>query len=146
MLTLPGYEAATREVSLTAGENRAVSVPLSGVFGEVTVAVQPADAQVFVDGKPVGAANQKLRLVATTHDIEIRKTGFVTYKASITPRPGVSQKIETTLLTPEQTRMAATPTNIRSKADQALKLMPVGFFHHGQPASRAGPQGQRGAA
>lgn len=138
VLTLPGYEAATREVSLAAGEDRALSVPLSGVFGEVTVAVQPADAQVFVDGKSMGAANQKLRLVATTHDIEIRKTGFVTYKASITPRPGVSQKIETTLLTPEQTRMAATPTSVRSKVDQALKLMPVGSFTMGSPRREPG--------
>lgn len=138
VLTLPGYEAATREVSLTAGENRTLSVPLSGIFGEVTVAVLPADAEVFVDGKSVGAANQKLRLVATTHDVEIRKTGFVTYKASITPRPGVSQKIETTLLTPEQTRMAATPTNIRSKADQALKLMPIGSFTMGSPRREPG--------
>lgn len=138
VLTMPGYEASTREVSLTAGENRTLSVPLSGVFGEVTVAVLPADAQVFVDGKPVGAANQKLRLVATTHDIEIRKTGFVTYKTSITPRPGVSQKIETTLLTPEQTRMAATPTNIRSKVDQPLKLMPIGSFTMGSPRREPG--------
>nr|WP_298718199.1 PEGA domain-containing protein [uncultured Steroidobacter sp.] len=138
VLTLPGYEAATREVSLTAGENRTLSVPLAGVFGEVTFAVQPADAQVFVDGKPAGAANQKLRLVATTHDIEIRKTGFVTYKTSITPRPGVSQKIETTLLTPEQTRLAATPANIRSKADLSLKLMPVGSFTMGSPRREPG--------
>lgn len=138
VLTMPGYEAATREVSLTAGENRTLSVPLSGVFGEVTVAVQPADAQVFINGKPAGAANQKLRLVSTTHDIEIRKTGFVTYKTSITPRPGVSQKIETTLLTPEQTRMAATPTNIRSKAELSLKLMPVGAFTMGSPRREPG--------
>ena len=141
VLTLPGYEAATREVSLTAGENRTLSVPLAGVFGEVTVQAQPADAEVFVNGKSVGAANQKLRLVATTQDIEIRKTGFVTYKASITPRPGVSQKIETTLLTPTQAKMAATPANIRSKADQALKLMPVGSFTMGsarrEPGRRA---------
>ena len=81
-----------------------VSVPLSGVFGEVTVAAQPADAQLFIDGQAADAANQKLRLVATTHDIEIRKAGFVTYKTSITPRPGVPQKIETALLTPEQTQ------------------------------------------
>jgi formylglycine-generating enzyme required for sulfatase activity len=138
VLTLPGYEAATREVSLTAGESRTLSVPLAGVFGEVTVAAVPADAEVFVNGKSVGAANQKLRLVATTQDVEIRKTGFVTYKASITPRPGVSQKIETTLLTPEQTRMAATPANIRSKGDQALKLMPVGSFTMGSPRREPG--------
>lgn len=138
VLTLPGYEAATREVSMTAGENRTLSVPLAGVFGEVTVQVQPADAQVFVNGKPMGAANQKLRLVATTQDIEIRKTGFVTYKASITPRPGVSQKIETTLLTPEQAKIASTPSNIRNKADQALKLMPVGSFTTGSPRREPG--------
>lgn len=138
VLTLPGYEAATREISLTAGEDRTLSVPLAGVFGEVTLAVQPADAQVFVDGKAAGAANQKLRLVATTHDIEIRKTGFVTYKTSITPRPGVSQKIETTLLTPEQAKMAATPTSIRSKAELSLKLMPLGSFTMGSPRREPG--------
>ena len=77
----------------------------------MTVRAQPADAQVFVDGKPAGAANQTLRLVATTHDIEIRKAGFVDLKTSVTPRPGVPQVIETTLLTAEQTRMAATPAN-----------------------------------
>ncbi|MDY6944802.1 MAG: PEGA domain-containing protein [Pseudomonadota bacterium] len=138
VLTLPGYEAATRSISLTAGESRTLSVPLPGVFGEVTVQAQPADAEVFVNGKSVGAANQKLRLVATTQDIEIRKTGFVTYKASVTPRPGVPQKIETTLLTPSQAKMAATPANIRSKAEQALKLMPLGSFTMGSPRREPG--------
>ena len=139
VLTLPGYEAATRQVSLGAGESRAVSVPLSGVFGEVTVQAQPADAQLFVDGQPAGAANQKLRLVATTHDIEIRKAGFVTYKASITPRPGVPQKIETALLTPEQSKLASTPANVRAKGtDQQLKLMPVGSYTMGSPRREPG--------
>lgn len=139
VLTLPGYEAATRQVSLGAGESRATSVPLSGVFGEVTVQAQPADAQLFVNGQPAGAANQKLRLVATTHDIEIRKAGFVTYKASITPRPGVPQKVEVALLTPEQSKLASTPATIRTKAtDQQLKLMPVGSFTMGSPRREPG--------
>ncbi|MET0534785.1 MAG: PEGA domain-containing protein [Steroidobacter sp.] len=139
VLTLPGYEASTRQVSMGAGESRTLSVPLSGVFGEVTVQAQPADAQLFVNGQPAGAANQKLRLVATTHDIEIRKAGFVTYKTSITPRPGVSQKIETALLTPEQSKMASTPANIRAKGtDQQLKLMPVGSFTMGSPRREPG--------
>lgn len=139
VLTLPGHEAATRQVSLNAGESRTLSVPLSGVFGEVTVQAQPADAQLFVDGRPAGAANQKLRLVATTHDIEIRKAGFVTYKTSITPRPGVSQRIETSLLTPEQSKMASTPASIRTKGtDQQLKLMPVGSFTMGSPRREPG--------
>ncbi len=120
VLSKPGYENASREVKLAAGERRALSVPLSGVFGEVAVRARPADAQVFVDGKLVGAPNQTLRLVAATHEIEIRKAGFVDFKTSVTPRPGIPQVIETTLLTAEQTRLASTPATIRTKVGQEL--------------------------
>jgi formylglycine-generating enzyme required for sulfatase activity len=138
VLTRPGYEAATRQVSLSAGEQRTLAVPLSGVFGEVAVRAQPADAQLYVDGKLSGAANQTLRLVATTHDIEIRKTGFVDFKTSVTPRPGVQQRVETTLLTPEQSRMAATPAVTKTKFDQQLRLMPIGRFTMGSPRREPG--------
>jgi formylglycine-generating enzyme required for sulfatase activity len=138
VLTRPGYEAATRQVSLSAGEQRTVSVALSGVFGEVVVRAQPADAQVFVDGKPSGAASQTLRLVATTHDIEIRKTGFVDFKTSVTPRPGVQQRVEATLLTPEQSRIAATPSAVKTKFDQQLRLMPIGRYMMGSPRREPG--------
>ena len=146
VLTRPGYEAVTRQVSLSAGEQRTLSLPLSGVFGEVAVRAQPADAQLYIDGKPSGAANQTLRLVATTHEIEIRKTGFVDFKTSVTPRPGVQQRVETTLLTPEQSRIAATPAVARTKFDQQLRLMPIGQLHDGQSAPRAGSSRQRVAA
>jgi formylglycine-generating enzyme required for sulfatase activity len=138
VVTRPGYEAVTRTVNLSAGERRTLSVPLTGVFGEVTVRAQPADAQVYVDGKNVGAANQTLRLVATTHQIEIRKQGFVDFKTSVTPRPGLPQVIETTLLTAEQTRLAQTPASIRTKAGQELKLMPLGRFTMGSPRREPG--------
>lgn len=138
VLTLAGYEAATRQVTLGAGESRTLSVPLTGVYGEIAVRAQPADAQVFVDGRPSGAANQTLRLVATTHEIAIRKSGFVDFKTSVTPRPGVQQVVETTLLTAEQARLAATPAAVRTKADQPLKLMPIGRFTMGSPRREPG--------
>jgi formylglycine-generating enzyme required for sulfatase activity len=138
VVSKPGYEAATRQVSLGAGERRSLSVPLAGVFGEVTVRAQPADAQVFVDGEPSGAVNRTLKLVATTHEIAIRKQGFVEYKTTITPRPGVPQVIETSLMTPAQARLASTPTTIRTKADQTLKLMPTGRFTMGSPRREPG--------
>lgn len=138
VLTKPGYEAATREISLGAGERRTLAVPLSGIFGEVTVRAQPADAQVFVNGEARGAANQTLRLVATTQEIAIRKPGYVEYKTTITPRPGVPQVIETSLMTPAQARLAATPQIIRTKADQTMKLMPTGRFTMGSPRREPG--------
>jgi hypothetical protein len=48
VLTRPGYEAVTRTLALSAGEQRTLAVPLSGVFGEVAVRAQPADAQLYV--------------------------------------------------------------------------------------------------
>ncbi len=138
VLTKPGYEAATRQVTLTAGERRAVEVSLPGIYGEVRVVAQPADAQVLVNGEPNGAANQTLKLVATTQEIVIRKQGFVDYKTTITPRPGVPQVIQTTLMTPAQAKIAATPTTIRTKANQTLKLMPIGRFTMGSPRREPG--------
>lgn len=138
VITKPGYEAATRQISLRAGEQRTLSVPLAGVFGEVTVRAQPADAQVYVNGEPRGAANQTLRLVATGHEIAIRKEGFIEYKTTITPRPGVPQVVQATLLTPAQAKAAATPTTIRTKADQVMKLMPTGRFTMGSRRSEPG--------
>ncbi len=138
VVSKPGYEAATRQVSLGAGERRTLSLPLAGIFGEVTVRAQPADAQVYVDGEPRGGANQTLRLVATDHEIAIRKQGYVEYKTTITPRPGVPQVVRTTLQTPAQAKMAATPATIRTKAGQTLKLMPTGRFTMGSPRREPG--------
>jgi formylglycine-generating enzyme required for sulfatase activity len=138
VVSKPGYENATREVRLGPGERSSLSLPLTGVYGEITVRAQPADAQVFVDGKPMGAPNQTLRLVAATHEIEIRKAGFVDFKTSVTPRPGIPQVVETRLLTAEQTRLAKTPATIRTKLGQELKLMPIGRFTMGSPRREPG--------
>lgn len=140
-LTRPGYEPQSRSVTLEPGQRRTLDVPLSGIYGEIAVRAQPPDAQVYVDGEPKGAANQTLRLVATTHEIEIRKAGFVDYKTSVTPRPGVKQVVEAKLLTAEQARLAATPATITTKIGQSLRLMPIGRFTMGssrrEPGRRA---------
>lgn len=139
VLTRAGYESATRQITLRSGEKQTISVALAGVFGEVAVRAQPADAEILVDGRSVGAVNQTLRLVATTHDIVIRKAGFVDYKTSVTPRPGLPQVVETKLLTAEQTRIASTPTVVATKASsQQLKLMPLGRFTMGSPRREPG--------
>ncbi len=138
VFTRAGYESATRAVTLRSGEKQSVNVALTGVFGEVAVRAQPADAQILVDGRPAGAVNQTLRLVATTHEIIVRKPGFVDFKTTVTPRPGLPQVVETTLLTAEQTRVAATPATVTTKVAQQLKLMPLGRFTMGSPRREPG--------
>jgi len=138
VLTKAGYESATRQVNLKSGERQSLTVPLTGVYGEISIRAQPADAQIYIDGKASGAANQTLRLVATTHEIAVRKAGYVDFKASVTPRPGLPQVIEAKLLTAEQTRLAKTPAQVTSKASQQLKLMPLGRFVMGSPRREPG--------
>ena len=77
VLTRAGFEPVTRDVSLSAGERRALSVPLAGIYGEIAVRAQPADAQIYRRRASLsGPVNQTLRLVAATHEIEIRKAGY----------------------------------------------------------------------
>ncbi|MEQ1581405.1 MAG: PEGA domain-containing protein [Steroidobacteraceae bacterium] len=140
VLAKPGYEPTERSVTVGPGARQVIDLELTGIYGELTVAAQPADAQLFVDGVSRGAANQKLRLTATTHDIEIRKPGLVTHKVSVTPRPGLSQAVNVTLLTAEEAKVAAIPAVINSKAGE-LRLMPAGKFVMGssrrEPGRRA---------
>jgi formylglycine-generating enzyme required for sulfatase activity len=140
VLAKPGYEPAERNVRVGPGVRQVVDLELAGIYGELTVTANPADAQLFVDGTLRGAANQKLRLTATTHDIEIRKAGLVTHKVSVTPRPGLSQAVNVTLLTAEEAKVAAIPAVISSRAGE-LRLMPAGKFVMGssrrEPGRRA---------
>lgn len=144
VITQAGYEATTREVSVAPGERKTLSVPMNGVFGEISIRGQPADAQVFVDGKASGTVNQTLRLVATSHEIEVRKAGLVDFKTTVTPRPGLPQVVEATLLTAEQTRVASIPAVITTKAEQQLKLMPIGRFTAGSPRREPGRRPNEG--
>lgn len=140
VLAKPGYEPAERSVSVGPGARQVIDLELTGIYGELTVTAQPVDAQLFVDGALRGAANQQLRLTATTHDIEIRKAGLITHKVSVTPRPGLSQAVNVTLLTAEEAKVAAIPVAIPSKAGE-LRLMPAGRFVMGssrrEPGRRA---------
>ena len=157
-----GYESAGRDVSVASGAREAIDVSLKAILGEVIVRATPADAELFVDGRSRGAANQTLRLPATAHAIEIRKPGYVTHKATVTPREGLPQNIEVALLegvtapapapaataeggegaAPASTAtapvtVALVPT-LRSPTGQELKLVPAGSYTMGSPRREAG--------
>jgi formylglycine-generating enzyme required for sulfatase activity len=157
-----GYEAARREISVSPGARVAVEVSLPPILGQVIVSAKPADAQLYVDGSARGTANQTLDLPATAHAIEIRKPGYATHRVTVTPRPGLPQSIEVTLL--EGVALAAAPAGptpggpqsaagapgvqagaiapltatLRSPGGQELKLVPAGEYTMGSPRREAG--------
>jgi formylglycine-generating enzyme required for sulfatase activity len=157
-----GYEPAQREVSVASGERVVAEFALTPILGEVTVRATPADAQVYVDGAARGIVGQTLQLPATAHVLEVRKPGYVTHRATVTPRPGLPQYLEVTLreavggATTETaagvadaaggagtastagSAPASLASSIRTKAGQDLKLVPAGEFTLGSPRREAG--------
>ena len=157
-----GYEPARKELTVASGERAVAEFGLVPILGEVTVRANPADARLYVDGVARGAASQTLQLPATAQVIEVRRSGYVTHRATVTPRPGLPQQIEVTLReavageteapAPAETPAAATgapapagPASgaalaaaVRSKAGQELKLVPAGEFTMGSPRREAG--------
>jgi formylglycine-generating enzyme required for sulfatase activity len=152
-------------VSVSPGGRAAVEVALAPILGQVIVSARPAGAQLYVDGVSRGAAEQTLELPATAHAIEIRKPGYATYRATVTPRPGLPQSVEITLLegvarAPAGSDAAASATPaaasapagdgvaaaatvalaamLRTQDGQELKLMPAGEFTMGSPRREAG--------
>ena len=138
-LNKAGYREATREITVDAAGGDAVSFALRAVLGEVLVRVTPSDAEVFVDGVSRGSGDQRLRLTAVPHRVEVRKPGFARYSTTVTPNPDLEQAVDAVLMTPEQARYASL-RDVISVSGYAMKLIRPGRFEMGSPR---GEQGRR---
>ncbi len=92
-----GYEPATTQLTVGAGERREVQLSLTPIFGEVTVMAEPASAEVFANGRAVGKSGQAIKLPAARTDIEVRLAGFRSFRTTVTPRPGLPQVLNVRL-------------------------------------------------
>lgn len=133
-----GYEAATRTMAVRPGERATLTLALQAVLGEITVSGEPADAELFVDGRSRGPANQTLSLPAAPHAIEVRKPGLATFKATVTPNAGLPQRIEYTLTTPAAARAAQLASRTRTALGQELALLRGAKFTVGSPRREPG--------
>jgi formylglycine-generating enzyme required for sulfatase activity len=117
-----GYEKVFRGVQVSTGKLKTLFVELKPELGIIHFAVEPADAQLIVDGKNRGAVPQKLELVAVSHQLEIRKQGYQPYQTEITPRPGFPQEIKISLNRLE-TKPAGPADTITAKNGYPLRLI-----------------------
>ena len=127
-LTKPGYETATRSLSIAADSGRKLAIDLVAQYGEVQVESTPVGADVWVDGERRAATPVTLSLTGVSHDIEIRRTGFANATQRVTPRPGFPQKLDFDLTALDQTTGGGYPTVRKTGSGQELKLVPSGQF------------------
>jgi formylglycine-generating enzyme required for sulfatase activity len=138
VVTRAGYAPATRTVRLAPKAEQTLALELAAQLGDVEVRGEPRDAELFVDGRSRGPANQKLQLPAVAHAIEVRKPGLEPFRTTVTPRPGLTQSIAYELKTAAQQKAARTPPTIRTAAGQTMKLLPPGEFTAGSPRREPG--------
>jgi formylglycine-generating enzyme required for sulfatase activity len=136
-LTKEGHDEASVSARLRAGVRHEQVVRLAPRLGEVKVAARPPDAELFVDGRPAGRADQTLQLLAVPHEIEIRREGYESVKQAVTPRPGFPQTVSVALKSREEVREEKTPRVARSPEGHEMRLVEGGTFKLG--ASRREP-------
>jgi hypothetical protein len=72
-----------------------------GRFGTLSVRVQPADAEILVDGErwtaPADSTRIAIELAQGRHTVEIRKSGFSVYREEVLIRPGAATNLNVSL-------------------------------------------------
>jgi formylglycine-generating enzyme required for sulfatase activity len=118
----PGYRRHSSTVSLPAAATDTRTVTLRARLGEVRLQVAPDNAVVRVDGRPVGTGSRTLSLPAVEHSVEVSLDGHATARRRVTPRPGLPQQLDITLLTQQQARMAGIKRKVTTSLGQELLL------------------------
>lgn len=134
-----GYENVVRRVTVASSRLEELNVDLVPIEGVVYLEVDPADAELIVNGESWGRVRRELRLTSVEHRLEIRKEGFQPFETKITPRPGFPQELRVSLTKPLPKEVVV-PAVITAANGYTLKLIQPGAFTMG--ASRR-EQGRR---
>ena len=133
-----GYQKAQRTVNLQSEESKTLNITLKPKLGVINFAVNPSDAELFVNGRSMGRVPAKLRLVAVEHKVEIKKKGYRAYQTRITPRPGFAQEIRVALTSLSPKPAGPPPGIIQAKNGYELKLIQPGIFRMGSSRREQG--------
>jgi formylglycine-generating enzyme required for sulfatase activity len=138
VVTRAGYAPVTRSVRVEPRTTQRLALALTALLGDVEVRGEPRDAELLIDGRPAGAANQRLRLPAVAHALEVRKAGLEPLRVTVTPEPGLPKTVEYALKTAAELKAARYPPTLRTSLGQVLKLLPPGSITLGSPRREPG--------
>jgi formylglycine-generating enzyme required for sulfatase activity len=133
----PGYEKVSRKMKVSAAGSKTLELNLKAQKGTIRITIEPADAQLLVNGKLQGTVPQKIQLVAVEHQLEFRKKGYQSQRVKITPRPGFPQKLQIALKK-QYTEPAGPQSLIKAKNGYALKLIKPETFALGSSRREQG--------
>jgi len=130
-LSKAGYGSTTKRIRLEAAAAEEITVDMTARTGEVTVAVLPDDATVYVDGQARGSGTVTLNLSSAPHRLEVKKDGYASFSRSVTPRPGYPQTIQVRLLSDAEIVARSTARSMTTSQGQDLRRVEAGAFTMG---------------
>jgi len=138
-LSKAGYESASRKATVASGEMKGLELVLAPQEGVVLFTIEPADAELFVDGTALGKVPAELKLPAVEHAIEIRKEGHDPFRTRTLPRPGLPQQVKATLKRRDAAPDAGAGAGlIRAKNGYEMKRVGPGAFSMGSSRREQG--------
>lgn len=137
-LTKSGFEPASRKVAVATGEVKRLDLLLTAQEGVVHFTVEPADAELFVNGAGRGRVPAELRLPAVEHDIEIRKEGLEPYRTRLLPRPGFPQELKVALKRRGPVTAPGAAGTVRAASGYELRRVAPGTFLMGSSRREQG--------
>jgi formylglycine-generating enzyme required for sulfatase activity len=139
LVTRAGHATWQRRIAAQPGASLALDARLEPIVAALTVRGEPADAEVFVNGTSRGRTPVTLQLLATRHQIEVRRAGSQPFRADVDLTPALARTIDYAL-TPEGRAPGWKPPteSVTTKLGQALRLVPAGSFTMGSERREQG--------
>jgi formylglycine-generating enzyme required for sulfatase activity len=134
-VSMAGRSSFKTGIEIFSGRRSEVRAELEMLSGEVSVTSLPPGAQLLIDGTPAGTTGQTLELEARPHQIEVRLEGYVPYRTTLTPEPGLPQAVHAVLKESGPAGLAATVTTPQGVE---LVLVAPGRFTMGAPRREPG--------
>jgi formylglycine-generating enzyme required for sulfatase activity len=132
-----GYSSVSRNITIPVSGAKTLKVNLEARKGIIRFRVQPADAQLVIDGQSLGKTPQELSLIAVKHQLEFSKDGYTSYRTEITPRPGYPQELKI-ILSKQVPQEKAPAETIQTENGYTLKLIRPRAFTMGSSRREQG--------
>ncbi|MEM7100316.1 MAG: PEGA domain-containing protein [Pseudomonadota bacterium] len=127
-IILNGYETLAQTLRLERGDRRDLRFDMRRQLGEVVVIVEPAQAQLSINGELKGPANQTLQLPLKPHELSISLEGYAGFSQTISPKVGITQEVKVKLLTVAEARLRAlTPTTTAPDGQNLILFEPYTY-------------------
>lgn len=115
LLKRVGYADFTKKVTVTAKQVTEVAASMEPVAGVLAATVDPADAEIFVDGQKVGVGQVKdLALIPGNRVVTFKKAGMQEEKRELSVKPGKDYPLAVTM----KPAAAATTTIVAQNVDR----------------------------